>query len=58
MVMEELKVWKWKNKKFWEELIAYLFWYDTDRIENDTSTNSYVVACAFVAAVIFLPNVA
>jgi hypothetical protein len=25
---------------FWEELIAYCRWYDTDRIENDSSNNS------------------
>jgi hypothetical protein len=28
------------NKKFWEELIAYSLWYDTDRTENDASNNS------------------
>jgi hypothetical protein len=32
------------NKKFWEELIAYFPWYDTDRIENDASKNSSI-AC-------------
>jgi hypothetical protein len=25
------------RNKFWEELIAYFPWYDTDRIENDVS---------------------
>jgi hypothetical protein len=33
------------DKKFWEELIAYFPWYDTDRIENDVSNNSSIVAC-------------
>jgi hypothetical protein len=40
-----------KNKKLWEELIAYLPTYDTD-----ASNNSYIVSCAFVAAVTFLPS--
>jgi hypothetical protein len=44
------------NKKFWEELIACLIWYDTDRIENDASKNSSIVRCVFVAAVTFLPS--
>jgi hypothetical protein len=34
-----------QNKKFWEELIAYFRWYDTDRIEYDAPNNSSVVAC-------------
>jgi hypothetical protein len=38
-------------KKFWEELITYFPWYDTDLIENDVSNNSSVVACVFVTAV-------
>jgi hypothetical protein len=29
-----------RNKKFWEELIAYLPWYDTGHIENEASNNS------------------
>jgi hypothetical protein len=32
------------NKEFWEELIAYFFWYDTNRVENDMSTDSSIVA--------------
>jgi hypothetical protein len=31
-------------KKFWEELIAYFLWHDTDRIENDVRNNSSIVA--------------
>jgi hypothetical protein len=38
------------NKEFWEQLIAYFPWYDTDCIENDASNNSSILACAFVAA--------
>jgi hypothetical protein len=45
-----------ENKKFWEELIAYFPWYDTDHIENDVSNNSSIVACVFVTAVTFLPS--
>jgi hypothetical protein len=44
------------NKKFWEELIPYFPWYDTDRIENDASNNSSIVACVFVATVTFSPS--
>jgi hypothetical protein len=33
-----------KYKKFWEEVIAYFPWYDTDRIENDAFNNSSIVA--------------
>jgi hypothetical protein len=44
------------NKKFWEEIIAYLPLYDTDRIKNDVSNNSSVVACVFVTVVTFLPS--
>jgi hypothetical protein len=43
-----------RNKKFWKELIAYYPWYYTDCIENDASNNSPIVACVFVAAVMFL----
>jgi hypothetical protein len=43
-----------KNKKFWEELIACFPWRDSNRIENDASKNSSIVACVFVAAVKFL----
>jgi hypothetical protein len=39
-----------ENNKFWEELIAYFPWWDTDRIENG-AYNSYTVACVFVTAV-------
>jgi hypothetical protein len=44
------------NKKFWEEIIAYVPWYDTGHIENDSSNNYSVVACVFVNAVTFLPS--
>jgi hypothetical protein len=44
------------NKKFWEELIAYFPWYDTDRIVNDVSNNYSIVTCVFVTAVTFLPS--
>jgi hypothetical protein len=44
------------NKKFWEELIAYLPWYDTCHTENDASNNFSTVACVFVTAVTFLPS--
>jgi hypothetical protein len=33
-----------------------LFLYDTDRIENDASNSSSIVACVFLAAVTFLPS--
>jgi hypothetical protein len=33
---------EYKNKKFWEELIAYFPWYDKGHIENDASSNSYI----------------
>jgi hypothetical protein len=45
-----------KNKKFWEELIAYLPSYDTGHIENDASSNYTIVAGVFVTAVTFLPS--
>jgi hypothetical protein len=45
-----------KNKKFWEELIAYFPCYDTYRIENEVSNSSSIVACVFVTAVTFLPS--
>jgi hypothetical protein len=45
-----------KNKKFWEELIAYFPWYDTNSIENDVSNNYSIVGCVFVTAVTFLPS--
>jgi hypothetical protein len=41
----------WTNKKFWEELIAYIRWCDTDRIEEDASNNSFIVARVFIANV-------
>jgi hypothetical protein len=44
------------NKEFWEELIAYFPWYDTDLIENDVSNNSSIAACVFVTAGTFLLN--
>jgi hypothetical protein len=37
------------NKKFWEYIIAYLPCYNMNRIENDASKNSSVVACEFAA---------
>jgi hypothetical protein len=40
--------------KFREELIVYFPWYDKHRTENDTSINSSIVACIFVAAVTFI----
>jgi hypothetical protein len=45
-----------RNKKFWEELIAYFPWYDTGHIEIDESNNSPIVACIFVTAGTFLPS--
>jgi hypothetical protein len=52
-----------KNKKLWEELIAYFPWDDTGHIQNDAghiqnyaSNNSSVVACVFVTAVTFLQS--
>jgi hypothetical protein len=45
-----------KNKKVWEELIAYFPLYDTGHIENDMSNNSTIVVCVFVTAVTFLPS--
>jgi hypothetical protein len=32
-------------KKFWEELIAYIPWYDTGHIKNEASKNSSIVVC-------------
>jgi hypothetical protein len=31
-------------------------WYDTDFIEDDAPNNSSIVACVFIAAVMFLPS--
>jgi hypothetical protein len=45
------------KKKFWEKLIAYVHSYDTDGIENDTSNNSYIMECVYVAAVKFYVTV-
>jgi hypothetical protein len=44
-----------ENKKFWEEVIDYVPWYDTEHIQDDVSKNSYTVACVFVAVVTFIP---
>jgi hypothetical protein len=44
------------NKKFWEDLIAYFLLYDTDRIENDMSNKSSIIACVFFTGVTFLPS--
>jgi hypothetical protein len=46
----------YKDKKFWEELIAYFPLYDTGHIENYASNISSIVACVFVTAVTFLPS--
>jgi hypothetical protein len=35
------------NKGFWEELIAYIPWYDTGHIKNDASNNSSIIACVY-----------
>jgi hypothetical protein len=40
-----------RRKKFWEELFAY----ETDRMQNNASNKSPIVASVFVAAVT-LPN--
>jgi hypothetical protein len=32
-----------KDNNFWEKLITTFFWYDTDRIEDDDSNNSFGV---------------
>jgi hypothetical protein len=40
-----------QTEKFWEELIANFRWCDTDRIKN--VSNNSIVACVFVAAVLF-----
>jgi hypothetical protein len=45
-----------RNKKFWEELIAYFPWYNTGYIENDVSNNVSIVECVFVTMVKFLPS--
>jgi hypothetical protein len=45
-----------KYKKFWKQLVAYLTWYDTNRTEDNSSTNSSIVAHVFVAAVTCLPS--
>jgi hypothetical protein len=41
------------NRKFWEELIAYFLSCDTDRTENDITSNSSIIACVFITAVTF-----
>jgi hypothetical protein len=35
-----------KNKKFWEELIAYFSRYDMDSIENGAPNNSFLRVCS------------
>jgi hypothetical protein len=45
-----------KNKRFWEELIAYFLWFDADRIEKDAPYNYSIVACIFVPAITFSPS--
>jgi hypothetical protein len=44
------------NKKFWEELMTYVPWYNKSHTENDKYNNSFIVACVFVTAVTFLPS--
>jgi hypothetical protein len=44
------------NKKFWEELIAYIPWYDTGHIENDASNSLSTAECVLATAVTFLPS--
>jgi hypothetical protein len=34
---------------FWEEVIAYVSWYDTDHIENEASDSSSILCVLFVA---------
>jgi hypothetical protein len=36
------------NKNAWEELIAYLPWYSTDRIKNDASVQQFFYCCMFI----------
>jgi hypothetical protein len=43
-----------ENNEFWEEQITYCPWYDSDRIENDTSDSYSIVASVFVDAILFL----
>jgi hypothetical protein len=43
-----------QNKKFWEKLINFFPWYDTDCTEDDLSNNSSITAYVFVAVVTFL----
>jgi hypothetical protein len=45
-----------RNKRFLEELKPTFLGYDTDRLDNDASNNSSIVACVFIAAVIFQPS--
>jgi hypothetical protein len=42
--------------KIWEDPVYYFPWNDTDRIENDGSNYSSIVAYIFFAAVTFLPS--
>jgi hypothetical protein len=37
-------------------MFPYFPWYDTDPIQNDNSSNSSIVACVFVAIVMFLSS--
>jgi hypothetical protein len=46
-------IYRQENKKFWEELIAYFTWYDKAYIETDASKNKSIVACVFLAGVMF-----
>jgi hypothetical protein len=41
---------EWRyNQKFWEDLIAYIPRYAMDHVENNTSSDSLIVACVFGA---------
>jgi hypothetical protein len=44
------------NKKFWEELSAYVPLYDTGHIENDASDDYSIVAFVFITPVTCLPS--
>lgn len=47
---------KVRVKKFCEELNAYFYLYDTDRVEYNTSNSYSIVGYIFVVAVTFLPS--
>jgi hypothetical protein len=43
-----------ENMKFWEQLIGFFPWNDMDHNRKNTSKNSSILACVFVAAVTIL----